>query len=326
MTTTRIKLVYDARETPVLAAHRTLLRSRMSEWFDFEIHDPDAAYDPCNTVLMVMANSVNVWWQSRLDQGLGLIIENVTEVPEFINLRWIPVTDPRKLAHRPVPESAMVLNAPNFFWYKESWELKQRGHDLYQPQRRYRHRALIPVARTKPHRSALLSSLGPVLDQCVWSHVEAGRCLPGDVRPGPGVYWTRHFDPDWYDSTCISVVAESTVDSSRPFITEKTYKAMAFQHPFAVLAEPGLVTRLHDLGFETWNNLWDESYDQDVDLETRIAKITNIVADLDYRPWDTYTLQKLAHNHARFFDTEVTQQFFLDEIVHPILEYANTAR
>ena len=45
------------------------------------------------------------------------------------------------------------------------------------------------------------------------------------------------------------------------FFTEKTFKAIAMQHPFMVYGNQDNLKYLRDLGFETFSDVIDESYD-----------------------------------------------------------------
>lgn len=53
------------------------------------------------------------------------------------------------------------------------------------------------------------------------------------------------------------------------FITEKTTKAIAFKMPFIISGEPGFLEHLKSLGFETFPEIFNESYDTISDLKER---------------------------------------------------------
>jgi hypothetical protein len=83
-------------------------------------------------------------------------------------------------------------------------------------------------------------------------------------------------------------------------------------------------------GFETFGNLWDESYDSVIDDDQRHQAVACTVIDAvnEYNrgnlKFDSVTEQKLAHNHARFFDTKLVEQRFQDEIIADVLHYINS--
>jgi len=76
-----------------------------------------------------------------------------------------------------------------------------------------------------------------------------------------------------YTDTYFSVVSETSLTTR--FITEKTYKPILNLHPFLLLSAPGMLTYLRSLGFKTFPELFDESYDN----ETDTIKRTQMVID-----------------------------------------------
>ena len=63
------------------------------------------------------------------------------------------------------------------------------------------------------------------------------------------------------------------------YITEKTWKSIAYGSPFCINGDSGSLKYLKDIGFKTFEKFWDESYDNDNDIE-KIKKITKIVQDV----------------------------------------------
>ena len=133
----------------------------------------------------------------------------------------------------------------------------------------------------------------------------------------------RYFNPNWYNKTCFSLVVESLVHGT-DFITEKTFKPIAFKHPFMVFGQIDTLSNLHKLGFETFNNLFDESYDKISDVNKKIDKLIENIDNYSNRPFDSYTLSKLNHNYNLFYNTELVLSKFKEEIIHPIIEYAES--
>lgn len=60
------------------------------------------------------------------------------------------------------------------------------------------------------------------------------------------------------------------------YITEKTWKAIAYGSPFCINGDSGSLSYLHDMGFKTFGNFWNESYDNQSDV-TKIKEISNII-------------------------------------------------
>lgn len=69
---------------------------------------------------------------------------------------------------------------------------------------------------------------------------------------------------DLYEDFLIDVVSEAVMYGNSFYPTEKVCRPLAFQRPFVVMASREYLKNLRNLGFKTFNNHWDESYD---DLE-----------------------------------------------------------
>lgn len=64
-----------------------------------------------------------------------------------------------------------------------------------------------------------------------------------------------------YDKFFIELVAETMLYGNTFWPTEKIARPLAAAKPFVCFAAPGFVQRLRCLGFQTFDSLWDESYD-----------------------------------------------------------------
>ena len=71
-----------------------------------------------------------------------------------------------------------------------------------------------------------------------------------------------------YGNTYFSVISETTV--SRRFITEKIYKAIYNLHPFVIVGSAKMLELLRQQGYYTFEELFDESYDNELDHVKRI--------------------------------------------------------
>jgi hypothetical protein len=74
-------------------------------------------------------------------------------------------------------------------------------------------------------------------------------------------------------NSLVYIVTETVGDYPYQFITEKTWKAMLTGVPFMIVGAKHTIKKLNEFGFKTFNDFWDESYD-DLDLVTdRIERI-----------------------------------------------------
>ena len=279
--------------------HSTWLAELVSEYFELVDYDPDQQYLSHDCWLSTELDSAAQQWR---DRGGKTVIDRLWEKAQSV-------------------PGCYTLSHPAWFWYQESLWYRHLGYDQYQPCRDPQYLALMPMRVQKPHRDYMLAQLGSTVDQFVWSYQALGRNLPQDRD------WDsqRYFNPVWYDQTQFSVVLESSVHTRAelPFVTEKTFKPIAFQHPFLVLGCCNTLSYLRSLGFETWENIWDQSYD---DIDNWQLRCYNIVQQIHCGSvvLDSVTLKKLQHNRDHFFDRQLVENSIRQQILEPLLNYAET--
>lgn len=71
----------------------------------------------------------------------------------------------------------------------------------------------------------------------------------------------------------VSVITETWTDHDRIFPSEKIFKPIIALHPFLVIASPGFLKQMEDLGYKTFSEWFDQSYDEEQNLDLRIEKI-----------------------------------------------------
>ena len=76
-----------------------------------------------------------------------------------------------------------------------------------------------------------------------------------------------------YAASWLSVVTETEMLAQPCRITEKPLKALVNFHPFLVLGNPGALKMIRDLGFQTFPELIDESYDEELDPRRRFDMV-----------------------------------------------------
>jgi len=77
-----------------------------------------------------------------------------------------------------------------------------------------------------------------------------------------------------------SIVTESRFHTPLPNFSEKTLRVLYTGRPFLLLAPAGTLKLLHQLGFKTFNQHWDESYDDINDPTERFQKVMSIALDI----------------------------------------------
>ena len=90
-------------------------------------------------------------------------------------------------------------------------------------------------------------------------------------------------DPTWsadqhlYDTSFCSVILETDVGNELPNISEKTIRSLALAHPTLLLGAQHTLQYLRDLGFDTFDDVFDNSYDQEQESYNRLCKFLNSV-------------------------------------------------
>jgi len=91
--------------------------------------------------------------------------------------------------------------------------------------------------------------------------------------------WTdKDFQP--YIDSYFEICFETFVDGEHKSLTEKIFKPIINFHPFLIVAYPGALKLLKELGFKTFSPYIDESYDSIEDRNTRLQIIYNEITRL----------------------------------------------
>lgn len=88
----------------------------------------------------------------------------------------------------------------------------------------------------------------------------------------------------YYQNSLISLITETNFDADEVTLTEKSYKPIKEKHPFIILGVAGALKGLHQAGFRTFGEFWDESYDGIVESGERMRAIKSVLQDIS--AWD----------------------------------------
>jgi hypothetical protein len=78
-------------------------------------------------------------------------------------------------------------------------------------------------------------------------------------------------------NTFVNVITETLFDLNTVFLSEKIFKPIFTCQPFIVLGNPYTLRELRNLGFKTFDNFWDESYDEELNFSKRLEKILDVL-------------------------------------------------
>ena len=202
---------------------------------------------------------------------------------------------------------------------------------------------------TRAHRLKLYSKLkdAGTLDNSIYSftmldepvRLEKKYELPG-IDPKDYPRWGK--DQDIYElpyiDTVCSIVSETNDNDYEVFMTEKIWKPIMAQHVFVVHGNHLYLQRLREIGFRTFGNYFDESYDLERDTNKKIDKIATLMKELKStcddgsivergnKKWQDIYLQTKAlrqHNYDTFFDKEKLSSE-INKTLNLFLEFADS--
>jgi hypothetical protein len=125
------------------------------------------------------------------------------------------------------------------------------------------------------------------------------------------------YDVDDITSTAISVVLETVVDGSKIHLTEKILRPIACGHPFLLAAGPGALAYLRSYGFQTFDSVFDESYDQETDTVKRLELIIGTMQQIQgFNDQDWKKIQQIADYNKQHFFSETFMKQVREELTY----------
>jgi len=113
-----------------------------------------------------------------------------------------------------------------------------------------------------------------------------------------------------YKEFFVEVVCESYFTGNTFFVTEKTWRPMLLKTPFIIQGPQYFLRNLKKLGFKTFDQWWDEGYDEDP-VDHRLVEIKKVIKDLSAQtPEQLNTMYKsmqttLEHNYQLCLDLKL---------------------
>lgn len=149
----------------------------------------------------------------------------------------------------------------------------------------------------------------------------------GDVKHP--YLWQKSLIPcvDLYSECAFEVAVETMVEHSCWF-TEKTIRPIAAKTPFVLLSVPGALHELHKLGFKTFGQFIDESYDNEADTIQRTDMIVQVVNDIVKSGPEKFahaTQQIVDHNWNRLLELKGAYQHHKDLQYFDLLSKLNAS-
>lgn len=113
----------------------------------------------------------------------------------------------------------------------------------------------------------------------VFNQANLPRLFAGEDTQQMTSCWLSNFTEA--QDSLVYVPTETVYFGRRLHITEKTFKAIALEMPFVLVAPAGSLAYLREYGFQTFGDIFDESYDEETDDIKRIERVARLLKDLD---------------------------------------------
>lgn len=83
-----------------------------------------------------------------------------------------------------------------------------------------------------------------------------------------------------YGNAFVDIINETRFAQPTGNFSEKVFQAVQYLRPFIVVGPPKTLEYIKSLGFKTFDEFWDESYDDETDHSERLAKIFAIIDNI----------------------------------------------
>jgi len=126
---------------------------------------------------------------------------------------------------------------------------------------------------------------------------------------------------DIYNRTCYSLVAETEVNNSYSFFTEKIIKPILARRLFVAVAGQYYLRNLRSLGFRTFDGIVDETYDAIQDVDTRISAVCAAADAVDQISDPGLLKEIVEHNYQHLMSKDWNHEMIqnLEKVLSGIL-------
>jgi hypothetical protein len=231
------------------------------------------------------------------------------------------------------PFSPNLENVSHLKWFEGWswwWFYMHRRYEKYQfiiDHSKKKYDFLLLLKQKKKHREFLYKELkkNNILSNSLYSCFFDNKRLPPeyelpfleDRKKYPLYGMDQYVYEKPYNESGISIVSETQVKNDM-FITEKTWKPIMTKQIFIILGPDNILKKLKNLGFKTFSSIFDESYDENNDLNKKILSIVNLCNTLKNSDWSklySETEEIREHNYNHFFDKKNISQQVNKEIL-----------
>jgi len=133
-------------------------------------------------------------------------------------------------------------------------------------------------------------------------------------------YWDKEHDPEIYGKQALldfdqiykncwmHVISEYNCNDLKPYIDEKIAKSIVLKKPFIIFGDRRFLAELKRHGFRTFDEFWDEGYDELPTYNERAQAAVNVIDWIkDNIDWNSEYSQRMSeileHNYQHYFTT-----------------------
>lgn len=216
---------------------------------------------------------------------------------------------------------------PEILTRLKPFESKYRAFDILLGRKKLHRDELFRHTKEKPYLGIVTyfdshrTQLGNSPDQWIWEHTgvkitEQPKWTVDRVDYyGYPISLSQIIPVNVYNQTAYSVVAETCFHDNFTFFTEKTSKPIIAKRLFVMFAGRGYMSNLRRLGFQTFDSIIDESYDQETDALVRWRRAWEQMCWLADQPQEQI-LERIRpiveHNFNVIMQTNWTENFRLE--------------
>ena len=139
----------------------------------------------------------------------------------------------------------------------------------------------------------------------VFDQAQLPRLFAGEETQQMTSCWLGNFTEA--QDSLVYVPSETVYFGRRTHITEKTFKAIALEMPFVLVAPAHSLAYMREYGFQTFAGILDESYDKETDDLRRLERVVQLLKDLDNlsvrerQQIHQACLPRVEHNYNHFY-------------------------
>lgn len=140
-----------------------------------------------------------------------------------------------------------------------------------------------------------------------YQHVSIDASLSNPNIPAAGHKFYKEF--------ALDVVTETNFHYPSQFVSEKTLRPLLLKTPFLVFGPSLFLKYLQHRGFQTFGDLWDESYDIIDNPQDRFVKCCNVLKDLANIPLSDWNKLYQQINHRLDHNRQLLLQYIKNDFI-----------